>query len=822
MSGEDEKKVEKSVLVDVFGKPISKRAQEAAAFKETMRNSCRKYMGYGAGKGAVIGALNGRRKLSRKMADKKGSLVVVGTGLCFGQMTIESAALIRDADVVMYVCSDKLSEDYLQKLNKNWHNMYQYYADDKPRRDTYKQMTMAMVGEVKKGKRVVAVFYGHPGVFANPTHAAIRELKQEGYKAKMLPGVSAADCLFADLGVDPGHHGILQYEATDILVRDRPLVVEVHVLIWQIGCVGESGFTRSGFKNENLPVLMKRLVAVYGEEHEATHYVAASYPFTQPLIQTFKLGNMLDHNFTGISTLYIPPLFWKAANEEMLQSFAIHGTPTKDRSERIRREIETGYVPSQFEQFNGGGLLASYLQKMAVDPQVKRAHEANPRLAMKRSGLNSNEIKAVMSGSTRQLITALNSNDYKKVDQFFQWTIANTANVQELQKEVQDNTTYNEQGQVQSVDEASINSWISQLDGGVYDGVTYGDYCSVAEQHYNENFSFFTGTYEMNDTDSKEAPQVFTVQTSTVKQDDGTMVNHVVVSYGTSVDDSVIIKKWTFDTLCLQWSTIDDNPTDGKLYFKVTGDDGIQEAYPYPNLLFSGTITTNGNAQSVNGKNQFNRSKITAWSNEYGLANYLHNVVKAPQTLVKAPQVKIDASGNVSVAFAGDSKYKQLDSSQYEYNDLFSYITVNADSYKMLLQFYVNPKLGASISGSVTLPDGTIYNDYNAIVSNDGDGSTGVNKSTPWYQNQVWLNMQGVLVIVGNVFLLCSIYQAFKGGRNTQNLEKASKDTQTEGELAAQTEETYTGKSLNEWGETDIPHEDFCLCMFFTIDILLP
>jgi hypothetical protein len=38
----------------------------------------------------------------------------------------------------------------------------------------------------------------------------------------MLPGISAEDCLFADLGIDPGIYGCQSYEATDFLANGRP------------------------------------------------------------------------------------------------------------------------------------------------------------------------------------------------------------------------------------------------------------------------------------------------------------------------------------------------------------------------------------------------------------------------------------------------------------------------------------------------------------------------------------------------------------------------------------------------------------------------
>jgi hypothetical protein len=51
--------------------------------------------------------------------------------------------------------------------------------------------------------------YGHPGVFACVGHEAIERARAEGIDAQMLPGISAEDCLFAELGVDPAVGGRL-------------------------------------------------------------------------------------------------------------------------------------------------------------------------------------------------------------------------------------------------------------------------------------------------------------------------------------------------------------------------------------------------------------------------------------------------------------------------------------------------------------------------------------------------------------------------------------------------------------------------------------
>jgi hypothetical protein len=86
---------------------------------------------------------------------------------------------------------------------------------------------------------VCVVFYGHPGVFVQPAHEAIRVARLEGFTARMLPGISAEDCLFADIEVDPGVYACQSFEATDFLVRKRKFDPRSPLVLWQIGSIGD-------------------------------------------------------------------------------------------------------------------------------------------------------------------------------------------------------------------------------------------------------------------------------------------------------------------------------------------------------------------------------------------------------------------------------------------------------------------------------------------------------------------------------------------------------------------------------------------------------
>ncbi len=128
--------------------------------------------------------------------DRPGSLVCVGIGVTLGShITPLSRSYIEESDVVFVGASDGIIELWVQQMNRDVRSLQPYYKEGKSRMQTYREMVDAMLMEVRAGKKVCGAFYGHPGVFAWPTHKAIEIARSEGYPAHMEPGVSAEDCL---------------------------------------------------------------------------------------------------------------------------------------------------------------------------------------------------------------------------------------------------------------------------------------------------------------------------------------------------------------------------------------------------------------------------------------------------------------------------------------------------------------------------------------------------------------------------------------------------------------------------------------------------
>lgn len=160
---------------------------------------------------------------------------------------------------------------------------------------------------MRRGVAVCAAFYGHPGVFVWPSHEAIARARQEGYPARMLPAISAEDCLFADLGLDPARFGCQSFEATDFVVSGRLFDPTALLVLWQVGGIGK---TDSDFSapEQALPGLVERLARHYPADHELILYCAASLPVCEPVITRVPMESLPATAFDPMATLVVPPL----------------------------------------------------------------------------------------------------------------------------------------------------------------------------------------------------------------------------------------------------------------------------------------------------------------------------------------------------------------------------------------------------------------------------------------------------------------------------------------------------------------------------------
>lgn len=252
-----------------------------------------------------------------------GSLVCVGLGMMLGaHVSPRSRGEIEQADVVFGAVSDPLVELWLQQMHPDVRSLQPFYGPDKPRSETYREMVEAMLVEVRGGRRVCGVFYGHPGVFAQAPHRAIAQARREGFEAHMEPGISAEDCLYADLGIDPGTVGCQHYEASQFMFFQRRIDPAAYLVLWQIGHAGDRSLRRTATGPAYRRLLLEKLLQDYPPDHAVIVYEAATLPIAAARVEEMALSHLVDANLYLQSTLVIPPSCEMQRDQAMLDRIA--------------------------------------------------------------------------------------------------------------------------------------------------------------------------------------------------------------------------------------------------------------------------------------------------------------------------------------------------------------------------------------------------------------------------------------------------------------------------------------------------------------------
>jgi precorrin-6B methylase 1 len=250
----------------------------------------------------------------------KGSLTVVGTGIkLVSQTTLEARAHIQQAHKVPFLVADPATKAWIRQLNPAAESMDVYFSEGKPRAESFEQVIERIIYWVCEGFRVCAVFYGHPGVFVYVSHEAIRRAREMGCEAAMLPGISAEDCLIADLGVDMAAAGYQCFESSYFLIYGRKPDTSNSLILWQVGAIGRCDYQSFGDPTPGLRLITEVLLEHYPPDHEVTVYEAAQFPVCDPVIRKTALKDLPTCPVSRISTLYVPPEHALTPDESMLK-----------------------------------------------------------------------------------------------------------------------------------------------------------------------------------------------------------------------------------------------------------------------------------------------------------------------------------------------------------------------------------------------------------------------------------------------------------------------------------------------------------------------
>lgn len=210
--------------------------------------------------------------------------------------------------------------EYLKTLCPEVTNLGSLYERGKSRLPTYRKMAATVVTAALMETPVCLAAYGHPWVYCYPTTLIKRSAARLNLHVEVFCGVSAFDNLLVDLGVDIALDGVQMYEATDILLRRRPIQNDVACVIWQSTIVGDPTYPDKRSEVAQFQPLQEYLQRFYAPSHNITLVVSKTFPLLRSIVKTFPLTRLAVEIQAAppLATLFIPPVSNRPVRDEPL------------------------------------------------------------------------------------------------------------------------------------------------------------------------------------------------------------------------------------------------------------------------------------------------------------------------------------------------------------------------------------------------------------------------------------------------------------------------------------------------------------------------
>ena len=249
---------------------------------------------------------------------------IVGTGIVgTHQITREAEEVIRRSNHTFLIASGVGVLDYIATLCPKVSDLGELYEPGLNRMPTYHRMAAEVVAAAQVEAPVCLAAYGHPWVYCYPTSLINRAAPLLGLRVEVFAGISAFDTLLVDLGTDIAMNGIQMYEATDLLLRHRPIQNDVTCIVWQPTVVGDPTCPSGPADASHFQPLQDHLLRFYPAEHEAKLVTTRTHPLLPSTVRTVRLGELTAalEGVPGVGTLYIPALTERPVTDEDLLRF---------------------------------------------------------------------------------------------------------------------------------------------------------------------------------------------------------------------------------------------------------------------------------------------------------------------------------------------------------------------------------------------------------------------------------------------------------------------------------------------------------------------
>jgi uncharacterized protein YabN with tetrapyrrole methylase and pyrophosphatase domain len=236
---------------------------------------------------------------------------IVGIGIVgTHQFTRESEEVIRRSNHTFVIASGYGIADHIETLCPSTTDLSYHYEPGMNRLPTYRRMAAEVVSAALVEAPVCLATYGHPWVYCYPTTLITQAAPLLGLHVEVFAGVSAFDMLLVDLGVDIAHSGVQMYEATDLLLRQRPIQSDVACVIWQPTVVGDPTCPAGPYMAQQFEPLQNYLLRFYPADHVVKLVTSKTHPLVRSNVQSLNLRDLPAalEGTPGVGTLYIPAL----------------------------------------------------------------------------------------------------------------------------------------------------------------------------------------------------------------------------------------------------------------------------------------------------------------------------------------------------------------------------------------------------------------------------------------------------------------------------------------------------------------------------------
>jgi uncharacterized protein YabN with tetrapyrrole methylase and pyrophosphatase domain len=260
---------------------------------------------------------------------------IVGTGIVGShQLTREAEEVIRRCKRTFVIDSGYGVAEYLETLSPGVVHLPALYVPGRNRLPTYRRMAAEVVSAAVADPPVCFATYGHPWVYCYPTTLITRAAPLLNLHVEVFPGISSFDTMLVDLGIDIAVNGVQMYEATDLLLRQRPVQNDVTCIIWQPTIFGDPTYPTQPYTVKQFKPLQDYLLRFYPLDHEIALVTTKTFPLTKSVVQRVPLGDLAATlvSAPSVGTLYIPAIAQRPIEDCELNELMLNaGQGSKDK-----------------------------------------------------------------------------------------------------------------------------------------------------------------------------------------------------------------------------------------------------------------------------------------------------------------------------------------------------------------------------------------------------------------------------------------------------------------------------------------------------------